>query len=353
MLEEVGVEMQKRTTRCARTALLLALAGSLAVVAAPAAGSTSATILWQGRTPDDGTAYVAAVSREFRVELEAIGSVGSTVTIGVSPMPAGATLTPTSDAPAQAIFRWTPRIDQLRDWKLTFSARDGATTARTSIRIHVGRTAARTFRLSNVNGRSQSAELLAPVQARARPSLDSRVVMRLRALTPEQVPHILYLAAGRIDAQGRYWLRVPLPRLPNGSFGWIPREAVGSFSEVDTHLVIERSKFRITLYKQGRRVFRAIIGIGQPRWPTPAGSFYIRERLTGFTDPIYGSLAFGTNGRSAVLTDWPGGGFIGIHGTNQPGILPGRVSHGCVRLRNPDIRRLDRLMRLGTPVTIR
>jgi lipoprotein-anchoring transpeptidase ErfK/SrfK len=64
-------------------------------------------------------------------------------------------------------------------------------------------------------------------------------------------------------------------------------------------------------------------------------------------------IAFGTNGRSAVLTDWPGGGFIGIHGTNQPGILPGRVSHGCVRLPNPSISRLDRLMRVGTPVTIR
>ena len=95
------------------------------------------------------------------------------------------------------------------------------------------------------------------------------------------------------------------------------------------------------------------MGVGEPHWPTPSGRFYVRERLTGFTDPIYGSLAFGTNGRSAVLTDWPGGGFIGIHGTNQPEILPGRVSHGCVRLPNPAIRRLDRLMRVGTPVTIR
>jgi lipoprotein-anchoring transpeptidase ErfK/SrfK len=53
-----------------------------------------------------------------------------------------------------------------------------------------------------------------------------------------------------------------------------------------------------------------------------------------------------------VLTDWPGGGFIGIHGTNQPEILPGRVSHGCVRMPNPAVLRLARLMPLGTPVTI-
>jgi lipoprotein-anchoring transpeptidase ErfK/SrfK len=100
-------------------------------------------------------------------------------------------------------------------------------------------------------------------------------------------------------------------------------------------------------------VFTSIVGVGQPRWPTPAGRFYVRERLTGFTDPIYGAIAFGTNARSAVLTDWPGGGFVGVHGTNQPEILPGRVSHGCVRMPNRSIRRLDRLMRLGTPVTIK
>ena len=49
----------------------------------------------------------------------------------------------------------------------------------------------------------------------------------------------------------------------------------------------------------------------------------------------------------------PGGGFVGIHGTDAPQILPGRVSHGCVRMRNPAILRLFRLMPLGTPVTIR
>ena len=41
---------------------------------------------------------------------------------------------------------------------------------------------------------------------------------------------------------------------------------------------------------------------------------------------------------------------IGIHGTNQPGRIPGRPSHGCVRIRNREIRRLARLMPIGTPV---
>ena len=81
--------------------------------------------------------------------------------------------------------------------------------------------------------------------------------------------------------------------------------------------------------------------------------FYVRDMLTRYRSPFYGPLAFGTSARSSVLTDWPGGGFIGIHGTDTPELLPGRVSHGCIRLRNEDILKLGRLMPVGTPVTIR
>jgi hypothetical protein len=346
--------MNERTTRRAGWVVLPALAVALAVLAAPAGGAPSATILWQGSTPDNGTALVAGMGREFRIELEAAGGFNSPVQIRVNQLPAGARLVKVSDSPARAVFRWSPRRSQLGEWRFVFRATDGADSAPPiAVRVHVGRRASRTFRLSNAQGRSQNAVLLRNVVARAQPNASSRVVGRLRVLTPEHVPHVLYLASGHIGRDGSYWLRVPLPVLPNGTTGWIPRNAVGAFTTLDTHLVIDRSSFRATLYKRGRVVYRSIVGVGLPHWPTPAGRFYIRERLTGFTDPIYGSLAFGTNARSAVLTDWPGGGFIGIHGTNQPGILPGRVSHGCVRIRNPDIRRLDRLMRVGTPVTIR
>jgi lipoprotein-anchoring transpeptidase ErfK/SrfK len=102
-----------------------------------------------------------------------------------------------------------------------------------------------------------------------------------------------------------------------------------------------------------RPIFRAGIGVGEPAWPTPRGEFYIRNRLTSYESPFYGPLAFGTSARSAVLTDWPDGGFVGIHGTNQPELLPGRVSHGCIRMRNEDILELGQLMPIGTPVTIR
>jgi lipoprotein-anchoring transpeptidase ErfK/SrfK len=68
-------------------------------------------------------------------------------------------------------------------------------------------------------------------------------------------------------------------------------------------------------------------------------------------DSLYGPLAFGTSAYSK-LSDWPGGGVVGIHGTNEPGLIPGRPSHGCVRVRNDKITKLARLMPIGTPVRI-
>jgi L,D-transpeptidase catalytic domain len=331
------------------------LVGALAVTAAPAsaAGPTAEGLRWQGATPRNGTAFVAGVGKELRIALETAGSPDSPVRIWAVPLPRGARIERVGDVPAKAVLRWRPTAGQRGEWRLVLKAvSESAFAPSRFIRLHVGRRAVRSFRLSSAKSGSQSAALLQNVAARARPSRSARIIARLRAVTPEHVPHVVYLIRGTIDREGRYWLRVQLPVLPNGSAGWIPREAVGQFRSVDTHLVIDRSRFRATLYRRGRPVFQSIVGVGLAHWPTPAGRFYIRERLTGFTDPIYGALAFGTNARSPVLTDWPGGGFVGIHGTNQPGILPGRVSHGCVRLRNQDIVRLDRLIRVGTPVTV-
>jgi lipoprotein-anchoring transpeptidase ErfK/SrfK len=101
-------------------------------------------------------------------------------------------------------------------------------------------------------------------------------------------------------------------------------------------------------------VFRARVGVGQPQWPTPRGQFYIRAKLKGYgaAGSFYGPLAFITSATSAQLTDWPGGGLVGVHGTSLPGLIPGKISHGCVRMRNADILKLEKLMPVGTPLTV-
>jgi lipoprotein-anchoring transpeptidase ErfK/SrfK len=155
-----------------------------------------------------------------------------------------------------------------------------------------------------------------------------------------------------VEDHGVLWERVGLAVLPNGTQGWVPRTALGGWSFVDTRLVVDRKRLTATLLRAGRMIFRAPIAIGAPGTPTPAGRFYVRDRLSGFANPIYGPLAFGTNARSPTLTDWPGGGVVGIHGTDQPNLIPGRVSHGCIRLTNAAILRLGKLMPVGTAVTI-
>jgi lipoprotein-anchoring transpeptidase ErfK/SrfK len=132
----------------------------------------------------------------------------------------------------------------------------------------------------------------------------------------------------------------------------VPRSALGDLYVVHTHLYVNRGAHLATLKRNGKTIFKTIVGVGRNVWPTPAGQFYIRDKLTNFHDPFYGPVAFGTSARSAVLTDWVDGGFVGVHGTNEPQILPGNVSHGCVRMPNASILKLSQLMPVGTPLTI-
>ena len=189
--------------------------------------------------------------------------------------------------------------------------------------------------------------------ARSGPSANAAVVAELQTTTAEQTPNAVGVLRSKADRSGRVWVKVQLPILPNGSVGWVRRQALGAYQMVDTRLLVDRRTLRATLYRAGKPIFRAPVGVGTPAWPTPAGQFIVRSELTRYASAFYGPIAFGTSARSAVLTDWPAGGFVGIHGTDSPQLLPGQVSHGCIRMRNADIRRLAKLMPIGTALTIR
>jgi lipoprotein-anchoring transpeptidase ErfK/SrfK len=186
------------------------------------------------------------------------------------------------------------------------------------------------------------------VVARARPARDARAVGTLRANTPEATTNIVLPLARR-----HLWVEVRLPALPNGTTGWVPRSALGAYGTVRTRVVVDLAKRRLTFTKGGRTVLRVPVGIGAPDAPTPRGEFVIRNRLTRYESAFYGPVALGTSARSETLTDWPGGGYVGIHGTDRPDLIPGAVSHGCIRLRNADVLRLARELPIGTPLTIR
>jgi len=216
----------------------------------------------------------------------------------------------------------------------------------------VSSTVGRPRLLSDVDGISRYMGVEKPVAARSTPSRSGRVVARLSTRTPEGTTNVV-LALRRVERRGSLWIQARLPVLPNNTLGWIPRDALGGYNQVTTHLVVKLSAFRATLYRGRKPIWNARVGVGLSRWPTPRGEFYIRNKLTKYSSPTYGPIAFGTSARSAVLTDWPAGGFVGIHGTNRPQLIPGRISHGCIRLHNADIRRLAALMPPGTPLSIR
>lgn len=147
------------------------------------------------------------------------------------------------------------------------------------------------------------------------------------------------------------WIEVRIPMRPNGRTGWVPRRDLGRFHVTHLELVVNRSARRLTLYRSGNVIYRAPVGVGKPSTPTPPGHFWITEAFPS-SDPFYGPYAFGTSDYS-TLTEWPGGGIVGLHGTNQPGLVPGDPSHGCIRLHNRDIVALSRIVKIGTPLLIK
>ena len=149
------------------------------------------------------------------------------------------------------------------------------------------------------------------------------------------------------------WVRVLVPIRPNGTEGWI-RTGHVELASTPYRLEIDLGNLELSAYRRDRVVFRHPVAIGTAATPTPTGLFYttILARPSDPESP-YGKYAMGLSGYSEVLTTFAGGeGQIAIHGTNQPSLIGTPASHGCIRVDNPTITRLARLLPLGTPVRI-
>ena len=191
------------------------------------------------------------------------------------------------------------------------------------------------------------------VPARTIPAEDAPTVGYLETMTPEGTTNVVSVLKRVTASDGELWVKVRMATLTNGTTGWVPRDALGGYGTVRTELIVDLEGMTARLLRNGRAIFKANVGVGTSDYPTPTGTFYIRNKLRRYSSSFYGPLAFGTSARSEVLTDWPAGGFVGIHGTNQPELIPGPISHGCIRLSNADILELGRLMPVGTSVTIK
>jgi lipoprotein-anchoring transpeptidase ErfK/SrfK len=188
------------------------------------------------------------------------------------------------------------------------------------------------------------------VGVRVSPSLHARVVKTLEEFGEDYRPRSVLAVGARRDAHGHpLWYRISIPGRPNGRTGWVPASSV-QVKPVDRWLVILRGKRRFELVVHGRVVRSGPVAVGAPGMETPLGLFYVQAKFLP-SEPVLGAYAFETSGYSK-LSDWPGGGVVGVHGTNTPQLIGQAVSHGCVRMRNADIEFLRSVVRVGTPIKI-
>jgi lipoprotein-anchoring transpeptidase ErfK/SrfK len=176
---------------------------------------------------------------------------------------------------------------------------------------------------------------------------------RFERLNQNDFPTVFrVLAVVRRKDCTRTWYRVQLPIKPNGAEGFVRAREV-KVGSVRTRIVVYVSKRRLTLFRRGRPVLHATVAVGSGATPTPTGSYYVNQRLvpTDMSGP-YGPGAIGISAFSTVLTGWAQGGPIAIHGTNEPWSIGRAVSNGCIRVRNPTLRRLFAATPAGTPVLI-
>ncbi len=93
--------------------------------------------------------------------------------------------------------------------------------------------------------------------------------------------------------------------------------------------------------------------MGTAQLPTPTGIYYVNQKLRPATPGgPYGVLALGISAFQPRLPDWPQGGPVAIHGTNEDALIGKAVSHGCVRMHNADVLKVSALVPTGSPVVI-
>ncbi len=130
-----------------------------------------------------------------------------------------------------------------------------------------------------------------------------------------------------------------------------------------TVLTIDRGGFRLRLFKRLRYDRSYPIAVGAAGYDTPGGLFRIISKQVNPpwhapNRPWAGSYAGRTVPGGApdnpLKARWLGvASGVGIHGTAEPWTIGSRASHGCIRMRVPDVIDLYPRVSLGSRVLIR
>lgn len=187
---------------------------------------------------------------------------------------------------------------------------------------------------------------------RSAPNKSARVIARLSEFRPQDYRARYVLAVGvKKGKKGKTeWYKITVPGRPNGRTGWVQAPHV-AVKPMPWQVVVYRGTRVVQVWKKNELVYTGKIAVGAPGTETPTGLYYVTVRFKPVKVPFLGSFAFETSAYSK-LSEWPGGGVVGLHGTTAPHLLGQAVSHGCVRMSNETANFMRDRIPLGTPIRI-
>lgn len=128
--------------------------------------------------------------------------------------------------------------------------------------------------------------------------------------------------------------------------------------ETSTYLVLSLAARSLEVHTPGKPTIRYEVAVGQDDWQTPTGNFTVLNKLESPTwqHPIT-KEQIAPGPENPLGTHWigfwrDGQAQIGFHGTNQEALIGQAVSHGCVRMRNRDIKDLYQRVTIDTQITV-
>ena len=129
-----------------------------------------------------------------------------------------------------------------------------------------------------------------------------------------------------------------------------------------TVITIDKSRFRLRLFKNLKFSKSYGVAVGQAAYPTPSGRFSISNKQVNPTwsvpnspwaGELQGTTVDGGSAANPLKARWMGiANGIGIHGTGEDGSIGTRASHGCLRMHVGDVIDLYPRVPVGTPVLI-
>ena len=140
-----------------------------------------------------------------------------------------------------------------------------------------------------------------------------------------------------------------------------PTVVAPATAEVGTAVLVRTGENKLYLYKNGRIARTFGVATGSPEYPTPTGRFEVtlKRFLPTWVNPwskwsmnepaTIGPGPDNPLGTRALNISAPG---IRIHGTPAWNSIGYNVSHGCIRMRMPDVEALYPLVPQGAPVFI-